>query len=225
MKRKQMVLVTLAAVTAALVGGMLGAWLFAPLPVQAQQEDSELRTISVNTLQLIDEEGNLVGQMSANGGEPIFWLEDNEGGYIDLKASGGEAFCRTFLGDTVSSMMGTSGFLLLDESGASMEVGFNNNGQPELKTFDSGSELVTYLGPIGLLLCSEEGTKISIDCHDEDIALRFFDRHGNVRCGISKEALMFADTTETHQLFLGVVEEQGCLGFFDSAGNIIWDAP
>ena len=107
-----------------------------------------------------------------------------------------------------------------------LEVGFNNNGQPELQTFDSASELVTYLGPLGLLLSSEEGTKLDVNCNDDSIRLRFIDRYGNVRNGLTKEGLIFLNTSgEKPQVFLGLVEEQGELALFDSTGNAIWGAP
>jgi hypothetical protein len=90
MKRKQMVLVTLAAVAAALVGGMLGGWLFAPLPVQAQGGPSYSKELDVEVLRLVDENGKVTGYLDAYG--LLFGNEEN--GYIELTTHEGNPALR-----------------------------------------------------------------------------------------------------------------------------------
>jgi hypothetical protein len=107
-----------------------------------------------------------------------------------------------------------------------MEVVFNNNGQPELITRDLASEFATYLGPLGLWLSSEEGTKFKVICDDDGIQLRLIDRYGTIHSALTKDALYFNNTTtKVPQVFLGLIEDQAVLVFYDSSGELIWGAP
>lgn len=91
MKRKQMVLVTLAAVAAALVGGMLGGWLFAPTPVQAQSGPSYADEIRVHRLILLDESDNVVGGLFSEPGMVGLWLGDPEAEYLEIGVQQGDS--------------------------------------------------------------------------------------------------------------------------------------
>ena len=93
MKRKQMVLVTLAAVAAALVGGMLGGWLFAPTPVQAQSGPSYAKELDVEVLRLVDENGKVNGVFDASLGF-VFGIEGE--GSIEFSIMDGNTALRIY---------------------------------------------------------------------------------------------------------------------------------
>jgi len=117
MNRKQLLVIGAFSIAAAFTGGILGGWLFSPVPVQAQGLPSYAESISVSNLFLVNEDGNLKGGLFISDGNPLLFLGDMEKQHVEIGVGAGSAAVRV----TDSKGNVRAGYGVFDETPA---VGF-----------------------------------------------------------------------------------------------------